>query len=501
MIREKDVQYYSPIQTEKWWIEQARKSPYFFIWYITGMRPALHHNIWLGNFFHPDRDRINVVAARESAKTTISVYALAWAISKNPLSTNGILSVSASQAEERLGMIRTLIRENPRYKNVFPWIEIDDTKPDTQTQFSVRHTGYTRTEWIHKITTSQSELVKNPSIFSGSVGAKVVIGKRISGILLLDDIMDETYATNEMQTRLQTYLIKTVIPCVQEHGRVWNIGTRWMVGDIYGYYKSNPAWFTVEIPAILYRDNKEYSYWPEFWPLSRLYKRKDEMMNDPEFAVMYLCDPYALSAKLFSRDRIKQPIPFAPHKYKAIYITTDHAVSLKTQADWNVAYVVGITEHHHVHVLEGERWKADMDDSVDRIALLADTAVIKYNRLTQILFENVGFQALFMQSMITKRPDLPVAGVVPKGDKGHRANIVSTWMNRDLLWINQSLPFIDVLVDEWVEFPASSHDDTLDPMGLLFQHIHLKPISARLAGKKHKQTTDDDKKSRVSFLR
>jgi predicted phage terminase large subunit-like protein len=504
MLTENNIQpYYTPLQTERWWIEKAREDPYYFIWYVTGLKPAMHHRIWLSNFFHPERKRVNVIGPRESAKTTIGVYGIAWAMSKNPLATFGILSVSSDQAKDRLGMLRTLIRDNQRYRNVFPWITIDtDGKPDTQTQFSIRHTGFTRAEWIHKITTSQSELVKNPSIFSGSVGGKVVIGKRISGILLMDDIMDGTFANNEAQKRLQTWIIKEVIPTVQEHGRVWNIGTRWMVGDIYGYYKSNPAWFTVEIPAIMTdEDGTEYSYWSDYWSLARLYAKKDEMMNDPEFAVMYLCDPYALSAGLFTKDKLKRGIPIGTdlYNFKAIYVVNDHAISLRTQADFNVSYIVGITPHHNVCILEGERWKSSEEDSVLRIAALADTAVAKYKRLNNILFENVGFQATFMQTMITERPDLPVAGVVPKGDKLHRASIVSTWMNRDLLWISEDIPFRDVLVDEWIEFPASAHDDTLDPIGLLFQYTNLKPISARRAGRK--ASGSKDKGKRITFLR
>ncbi len=112
-------------KAEEWWIEKSRENPEFFIHYCLHLAPVAHHKMWLNLFFNPLYTLVNIVAPRESAKTTISIYAIAWIIGTFPDLTNGVICSSSDQAEGRIAELRYLFVHNPGFSNVFPNIKID----------------------------------------------------------------------------------------------------------------------------------------------------------------------------------------------------------------------------------------------------------------------------------------------------------------------------------------------------------------------------------------
>lgn len=477
---ERKKRYVSVIKGEKWWVQKSRDNPAYFIEYITGKRPAAHHRIWMANFFHPDRNRINLIAARESAKTTISVYTLAWMIGKAPLRTNAIISVSAEQAQDRLRMIKNTIDDNVRFRNVFPWIHVDDRRKNTTTQFSVFSDleGLQYSGWRSLVERHGSP--KDATLFVSGAGGKGVIGRRFSGLLLMDDIIDESYLSEEMQDKAIQYIMQTLIPCVQESGKVINIGTRWMINDIYERLLNNPMWYSIVIPAIL-RDaeGRKHSYWPEYWSLQKLENKRLEMQDDILFRIMYLCDPTATSASLFTHADMERDLPEVLPEFTSLYITTDLAISIKERADWNVALAIAMDRDRNVYILGGIRYKSELTDSVDHIARFALDTLQIWGRMDGVIFENVAFQAAFGQLMNKAHPEIQVYPHSPRGDKGSRATVASHYARQKRLFISQDIPFIKQMKSEWTNFPLHGNDDTLDAASLFFQFIGASIVEAR----------------------
>lgn len=486
----------SPAHAEQWWVLKARENPLYFIWYLTELQPARHHEIWMKQMWRSPEDlerfgpcppRLNIVAPRESAKTIILTYTLAWFMASNPLETFGIIAVSSTIARDRLSMLRQLFTENERFKNVFPHIEVDKKRPDTQDEFTIWSTrGPTGRRldyktWRSWMSRSGSQLNKNPSIFAAGNGGKGVIGRRISGKLLLDDMVDETFLSPEAQNKMMRYINQTLEPCMTESGVIWNIGTRWMLDDIYEQLSKNEQWLSIMIPAILYdNEGNAMSYWPQFWPLSRLEQKRLTMNDDILFRIMYLCDPSAVSASLFRRENLHKGLPDALPDFAQVFITGDFSASLQTQADWTVLFVVGIDHAQNVYILEGMRFREEAPDAVDHMINLADWAQALYGRLDGLLIESVAFSIIFEQLLRRLRPDLRGIPVTPKGDKGYRAKPVGYWSLKGKLLINQEMHFIQQLRTEWLNFPKVKHDDTLDAISLLFQYLTFGAISAQL---------------------
>lgn len=468
-------------RAEKWWIDKARVDPAFFIHYLSGMEPAKHHRWWLANIFHPQRQRINIIAPRDSAKSTVAVYAMAFYLGKYPITTNGIISVSSDQAQDRQRMLRSIMVNNPRFKNVFPHVHLDTRLPDTQEEFSLWSSegGRSYNNWRRLVTRYGS--LKDPTIYVSGLGGKASIGNRLSGILLLDDIIDEHHLSTKAQDDVDRSVMQTLIPTVKEEGRVVNIGTRWMLNDWPERLKNNPEWYTIEIAATLYdAAGNRHSYWPKYWPLRRLDKKRREMNNDALYFIMYENDPRALTHVLFTEPQLRVNLPPILPRFVELYVSCDLAISLKEAADFNVIQGYGIDAERNVYLLNQMRFKASVDQIVNNAVNFANDLAMRYGLLTGVLVENVAFQAVFMQLFNAKDRRLPIVGVVPRGDKAHRANLVSDWSRRGKFFINQSMPDIEQLISEWMNFPLHKNDDTLDPASLLFQHLNVNVIGAEV---------------------
>lgn len=477
----------TPVKAEEWWIEKAREDVAFFTHYVSGKEPARHMRVWLANMFK--WDRLNIIAPRESAKSHIAVYALAYIIGRAPLRTNAILSVSSAQSEARLKMLRGIVDTNERYRNVFPSIHLDSggKEPDTVEEFSVYsdQDGLTYRQWRTMV--EQYGSPKDSTVFASGIGGKSIIGRRWSGLLLLDDIIDETMLTDDAQKKAYRYIMRTLVPCVTEDGRIITIGTRWMVGDVPGRLKTNKIWKTIEFPAIIYDDDgKPHSYWREFWSLKKLERKRLEMQEDDDgdtlFRVMYLCDPRATSIGYFTQDMLDaQPPDLTLADVRRVWITTDFALSIKQRADFTVFQCVVESKEGKLFIVAQLRLKAVIEDSLPALYAFADKMASVWTKLDGILVEHVAFSTT-IDVIVRKdgRTDLPVIGVVPKGDKGFRASLTQEWMARGRLFIFQNIRDIDVLKSEWLNFDKAPHDDTLDPMGLLLQHLGMNAVKATL---------------------
>lgn len=470
--------YITATSAESWLVERARVDPYYFIYYISGLEPAAHHKIWLSNIFHPDRKRINIVGPRYSAKTTIAVLCIAFIIGKAPQLSSGILSVASDQAEARLRMLKSLVRDNARFRNVFPNIKIDEHRPNTNTEFSVYDTNMTYSAWRSLIAMT----IIHPTIFASGVEGSTIIGHRISGIFFFDDIIDSKYLSDILQTKIMELIVRDFLPCMTEEGKIISIGTRWMLNDIYERFINNPVWTSIVIPAILFdTSGKRYSYWPEFWDLERLDAVREEMANDMLFRIMYLCDPRAVTLDLFKREHVERDLPEVLPAFDSIYITSDFAVSQKTKADWNVLFAVGVDRDRNLYLLSGIRYREIADSSLNRISMFANEVLFLYGRLDMLVMENVAFQAVYQQLLYSSRPDIPVFGHRPAGDKNHRASTLNEYMRRDRVFINQKLPFIAELHSEYMNFGVHPYDDTVDALSILVQYLGFSATPAKLS--------------------
>lgn len=478
---------------EKWWIEQARLRPDMFIWYMTGQKPAKHHIQWLARIFdfRPEtrKDRIQIVAPRESAKTTIMVYSLVWFIARFPFFSNAIVSVSSEQSKKRMGMIRDIIEHDPSFKNVFGWIKIDKRQTNNINQFSVYSEALynPQTQELKPIAYNVWRSVlkrlgslKDPTLVASSLRGKAIIGARYSGIVVLDDIVDGNFLKDNLQEDVYRFIMETLIPCLQENAKMINIMTRWMVNDVADRLSQNPAWHCIEQSAIFKDENgEESSYWPEFWPLSRLYAKREEM--GISFEVMYMNNPMALTSNKFNalfltEKRLPDDLP----PFTSILIGTDFAIETKADSDYSVFAAIGVAENNDLFVLDYLRMKVPPDVVLTQLAFFAHRVIENYGRLDNIIIENIGFQGIYRYNLTAKYPHLPAVPFKPIGGKDHRFDLFARRVNDGEMYFNVDDPVHKELVRECLNYPNYAHDDIADSITLVLQWLSQNVTQAKM---------------------
>lgn len=462
-------------------VERARLDPVFFIEYVSGKAPARHHRIWLANIFHPDRKYINIIAPRGSAKTHIATYAMAYIIGNDPLLTNALISVSDTQASERIAMLLAIFQYNKRFQNVFPDIEIDSNRPNNTNEFSVRYKESIMSYADWRTMLQREGQPKDPTVKVAGMGGSGVIGSRWSGYLLVDDLVDGNMLTQDAQKKAHEYFMNTLMPCRTPNCRVGVIGTRWLVDDFAEKLQKNKKFTTIFIPAEKEINKVRISYWPEWWPIDRLEEEK-ELIGEKTYRTQYMCDPSATTTGLFTDEMVERDIPWPLPPLKDIYIATDWAIGVKQRNDFSCFIAVGIDMTDTIYLLDMEHLKQGPETSPESLGLFTDRVAAAYGHLApirDILIEAVAFSVTLKQLIENVRPDLPCTPVVPKGDKDHRATIVSKRSERGKLFINQSMKHVETLRYEWANFGTAAHDDTLDPIGLLLQHLGINTITSK----------------------
>lgn len=466
-------------------VRRARLDPYVFIAYVSGQTPATHHKRWLSWIFdwkNPLFMRIAIIAPRESAKSTVVVWAMAWFIARHPWLTNVIVSVAKDQAEKRMTMLKQIIESNQRFRNVFPWVKVDYRKKNTQTEFTLEATAIFDPEtgkvlpirynqWQSLL--SRYGSLKDPTLRTGGVGSKTLIGSRISGMLMLDDIVDGTMLNPEIQQEVYDWIMTTLIPLLQEHAKAIFIGTRWMIGDVAQMIMENPSWHSETITALSTDPvtGTLVSYWPDYWSVERLMLKKKEI-GDLIFEVMYMNNPRAMMAAKFRLDSLEQDLPDPLPDLKAVYIGTDFAASLKERADWTVYAAVGVDSLNRIYILEMERLKGTPDELMDALMRFVEVVLARYHKLTWLLFESVAFQAWAEHLIRQRNPNLPLDKVRPIGDKGHRLEPLATKFNDKMGYINKRMREYPTFKHEALNFGAVPHDDTVDAVTIVTSYIN-----------------------------
>ena len=427
-------------RAEVFWIEKARKDPLAFIYYVSGKKPAQHHIDWVTAIL--SNKRVNIIGPRESAKTTVAIYLMAWLIAKDPMKTHFIGSVSAGQAEDRLDMVREIIDQNARFKNVFPYIHIDYKKPSNKSEFTVWSSEGGQDYGGYRTKVSLNGDMKNPTICAFGIGSSQVIGKRISGLALIDDIHSEANsATAALRQKVDDWFNRTFLPLITQSGRVCVICTRWAPDDQSGRLKEKvnldgtPIWVTLETAA-LSKDGKT-SYWPEFWPVERLDAKRAEI-GEVMFQLMYMNNPLGLSASMFTIEMLRKDLPDPLPEFKSIVISLDLAITEKTSSDYSVFAAIARDvkpRYYDMYVLDIVRDKISSEKLIDAVIEFCNRMAQEYT-IDCVLYEN---QALTISSINEFRARETIYKLQPVsliGDKGARLMPVSLKAQRGGFYVN-----------------------------------------------------------------
>ncbi len=466
---------------EAYWIKRAQDNPEDFITYLTDgeLRPADHHKVWYAALKDDDIKKLLIVAPRESAKSTTLAFFMAWYISTHPFTSSLIVSVSAAQADKMLQLVKDVFNM-PRYFNVFPHIEIDQKRRNNKTEFSLKLTAWNGKELNYaswrSLFAQKAPDQKSATLFSAGLTASSIIGKRVSGIALVDDPHDlQTSATELQREKAEQQFNTYVIGALMDKAKCAIVTTRWASDDLAGRVMRRTSratgkstWHSISIPAL---NDEGESYWPTHWPVDRLMEKRDEV-GDFLFEMLYLNNPIPPSSTMFKPEHISRQLPIPLPPLSLMVISCDFASTTAAKSDFTVITCIGRDSARNVYVLDMIRGKWGFRDIMTRLEDFVYTMQEDYDIKPMIFVENQNMTKPYFDEISERLSKwFTVVQISIKGNKADRALQVQRIAENGALFINTNMVSYPSLVSEMLSFSSdgrSAHDDIVDTLSLPF---------------------------------
>lgn len=473
------------IQTaENYWVRRSRINIIDFMIYMTDgqKRPAPHHINWAREILDMAVRNLIIEAWPGSAKTTTVVYVIAWMIGLMPWLTHMIVSVSDEQAKQRLSEVREII-ESERYHNVFPHIHIDIKRPNSAESLNIWSSVWKDGKEIdyptYRSYVTRYGEPRDHTVFAAGVTSKSITGKRISGLIAVDDPHNETNsATSAQRTKVTMAIRKEVMSRFSpksNYTKIVIIMTPWAEDDCAGQFmedrKSNGkrVWKRIKTPIC---DENGEPTWKEMFTRDQIADVR-AAQGEIVFDLMYMLNETAMAGKQITMDMMRKALPNPLPDFKDMTITTDFSKTEGTKSDYNVFACVGRDreKYFNCYFLAGTRFQdASVHSRSDKLIEFYDEQILAYgeNSIKAVIFEKVDSRAE-VEEIKEKRPDIPVVLLALHGDKEWRFKPLAGFIQQGRFFYNQLSPILNAMISEHIGFPKATHDDCVDPFSLLFE--------------------------------
>lgn len=454
---------------------------------LYGRELPKHAFVWIQKIYKAARAKRGIVieAYRGSTKTTtITVAFTTFQIGHNPWDSFMFIQASDESAEKKAKEVAGLIKNNPAFKAVFPWVKPDEDiswadhgyeilsemvkAPDeSEVGFAWQPIKY---EDFRRLKASTTQ---DPTFIGLGLTSSAIIGKHPTGMLVMDDIHDEknTRSPREMET-VKDVLESTILPITTTPSGgtrfIIVVGTPWKYNDAFATMKEKPGYDHAYTPIIV--DGK--STWPEAFSLEWIDNKR---ANTPEieFARMYLLDLTAAEGihlkgewlSTYPHDKIQSSWPVI---MGIDYASTADQWETKGRERDYFALAIGrlIPGNGGVVLTDGIRMHMSQGESETRVKAIAGT----FPTLQLIGVEALGKGEEFYHLLLrtTKLPIMPMRTNKGKGERFERQMAPMFQFGRAFV-SDRPNEFLDHFRREWIQWPNGTHDDVLDSVYWMLQ--------------------------------
>ena len=442
---------------------------------ITGKDLTPFAQKWIDDLYQSRKDSkyFAIEAFRGSAKTTVLTAFLCFRIGLEPHKTYLTIQVGDDIAQDNSERVADIIANNPGWKLCFPHVVPDMDKGWGAGGYEVMRKDIPYPEW-RKLNSDR----KDPTFLGLGYKSRAIIGKRVTGLLLVDDILDEnnTSSDREMET-VRKIMTGTLFPTLVKGAWMVCVFTPWREDDpvmsmtsldefvriktpiVEECKQDDPGSFQLPDDATYYR-----SVWPKRFPVSEI-KMRRAMSAKIEFARMYLLDLSKADRQVFKW--FEYPASQINGSW-AMVGGVDYASSLKNaqnmanQADTDyfaLAYVAKLPTGGAV-VVDGVLARTTMLPALGYV----ERAQELYPGWLLTVVEGDGKGEEFIQVLLQK-PNLKIVPM-KTGGKGKMERLerqMSPWLESMRVRISDAdTPFLNELRKELREYPNNRHDDAMD---------------------------------------
>ncbi len=401
----------------------------------------------------PMEDRHALIAPRGTGKTTWWFLIIPlWAAAYGYAEFASAFAHAAPQAETHLKTLKHELDTNALLRHDFPDLCTPLRKPS----------GSAVADNMGMIRQRNGFIFAARGIDASSLGLKV--GKRRPDFLILDDVEpDEAKYSGELALKRLGTITDAVLP-LNIYARVVMVGTVTMPGSIMHQLvksargKETEPWIAEErITAHHYRpiqtddEGREYSIWPEKWPLAWLQGRR----HTREYAKNYDNDPLARDGVYWQREDFRiwaEPLPGTTRCLLAV----DPAVTKKKTSDYTGLAVVEYSPSlNKVRILDA--WKVRLTGTPLRNFVV--NKVMGWHPDIGLVFVETNQGGDLWEEVFSGIPGVRYRHHTASDSKEIRfARNLKHWQ-RGRVGLAKEIP---ILMEQAVAFPNGDYDDVID---------------------------------------
>ncbi|MCL4258126.1 MAG: hypothetical protein KJZ53_06305 [Anaerolineales bacterium] len=415
-----------------------------------------------------------VTAFRGSSKTTtLSIAFTAFRIGQQPHKSHLIIQAGGQTARDTAAQVAELIQHNAGWKAAFRHLEPDRKVSWSAAGYEVKDTTSDYAAWR---AICAQEKGKDPTLLGLGYKSRAIIGKHPTGLLLIDDIHDEsnTRSARELQTVIKI-LTGTILPTVTPHTWQLVVGTPWRSNDALATLTATRRFKTASTPIL----RRGRSQWAEKFPAGSIRKLR-QLTGEAEFARMYLLDLKAAEG-MHLRPEWLQPYPHEkidmdwPVVMGVDYASTADALRGRSR-DYFAVAIGRLKPGGGIVLVDGYRARISQGEAEHQLRALAE----RYPSTHMIGVEAVGKGEEFYH-LLLRTSTLPLMRLHPGGKtKGRRVEAgMAPLFESGRAWVaDVETPFLRAFREEWLRWPDGEHDDTLDAVAWML-HVASSYIPPR----------------------
>lgn len=319
-----------------------------------------------------------------------------------------------------------------------------------------------------------------------TAGGSVFVGRggsltgRGADLLIADDLFKgraEAQSTAYRDQVWSWFLDDFLSRAKDEDCRVIICMTRWHEDDVIGrltdprnpHYDREEAasWHILELPALAFENDPlgrapGEPLWPEKFGREWLLNKK--RTNQKGFASLYQGRPTPEEGAFFRTDDLveydREELP--PMDRLRIYAASDHAVSLKQDADRTCLGIAGLDEEDTLWVLPDVVWRRmPTDQTVEQmLELMRRFSPLFWWAENEHIGKSIG--PFLFKRMQEERVYCTVEPITPSKDKMTRAQAIKGRASMRKVRFPRFAPWWPDAKDELLKFPGGAHDDFVD---------------------------------------
>ena len=327
---------------------------YFFAKNVLGyhkMQPVPHQELCDHIQREDKRFKLTLMPRGSFKSSVVTVAGAVFEILKNPNIRILVASETQKNAVKFVREIREHFEKNEKFRYLYgDWVNKSGTWRDYE--FTVN---------------KRTRILKESTVMAASLEKQTVVGQHFD-LVIIDDPCSSANTSNITQVEKTLDFYRLMLSVLEPTGRLWIIGTRWSILDLYGHLIETSA----EQFSILHKqaiDREGNLLMPNILTKDFLDEQK-RVQGERIFSNQYMNIPISDETATFKESQLQYYE--TPPQGLIYFMTVDPAIAGSVRSDFSAIIVNGVDYQHNYWIHEAINLKATPHVLIDKIFQLVD---------------------------------------------------------------------------------------------------------------------------------